>query len=65
MHGRILKSFNIVNLYRGISKLKLKINVKVPRLLCIVVFVALNGEFERFGGFCVDCYSYNKLVFFL
>ena len=27
------------------SKLKLKINVKVPQLLCI----------ERFGGFCIDC----------
>ena len=36
------------------SKLKLKINVKVPQLLCIVVSVALNGEFERFGEFCVD-----------
>ena len=56
MYGRILKSLSIVNLYRGMSKLKLKINVKVPRLLCIVVFVALNGEFERSGGFCVDCY---------
>ena len=22
--------------------------------LCIVVSVALHGEFERFGGFCVD-----------
>ena len=43
MYGRILKSLNI------------KINVKVPRWLCIVVSVALNGEFERFGGFCVDC----------
>ena len=50
MYGRILKSLNIVNLYRGMSKLKLKINVKVPQLLCIVVSVALNGEFERFGG---------------
>ena len=55
MYGRILKSLNIVNLYRGMSKLKLKIYVKVPQLLCIVVSVALNmnGEFERFGGFCV------------
>ena len=53
MYGRILKSLNIVNLYRGMSKLKLKINVKVPQLLCIVVSVALNGEFERFGGFYV------------
>ena len=51
----ILKSLNIVNLYREMFKLKLKINVKVPQLLCIVVSVALNGEFERFGGFCVDC----------
>ena len=36
--------------------LKLKINIKFPQLLCIVVSVAQNGEFERFGGFCVDCY---------
>ena len=56
MYGRILKSLNIVNLYRGMSKLKLKINANVAQLLCIVVSVALNGEFERFGGFCVDCY---------
>ena len=35
------------------SKLKLNINVNVPQLLCIVVSVALNGEFDRFGGFCV------------
>ena len=52
MYGRILKSLNIVNLYRGMSKLKLKINVNLLQLLCIVVSVAL----ERFGGFCVDCY---------
>ena len=55
MYGRILKSLNMVNLYREMFKLKLKINVKVPQLLCIVVSVALNGRFERFGGFCVDC----------
>ena len=36
--------------------LKFKINVNLPRLLCIVVSAALNGEFERFGGLCVDCY---------
>ena len=58
MYGRILKSLHIVNLYRGMSKLRLKINVKVPPLLCIVVSVALNGEFERIGWFCVDC-GYN------
>ena len=62
MYGRILKSLNIVNVYRGMSKLKLKINVKVPQLLCIVVSVALNGEFERFGGFSVDC-CYNVAVY--
>ena len=56
MYGRILKSLNIVDLNRGISKLKLKIIVNLPQLLCIVVSVALNGEFERFGGFYVDCY---------
>ena len=44
MYWRILKSLNIVNLYRGMSKLKLKIYVKVPQLLCIVVFVALNSR---------------------
>ena len=55
MYGRILKSLNIVNLYWGMSKLKLKIIVKVPQLLSIVVSMALNGEFEWFGGFCVDC----------
>ena len=40
----ILKSLNMVNLYRGMSKLKLKINVEVPRLPCIVVSMALNSQ---------------------
>ena len=60
MYGRILKSLNIVNLYRGMSKLKLKINVKLPQLLCITVYVALNGEFERFAGFCCWLITYNN-----
>ena len=47
----ILKSLNIVNLYRVMSMLKLKIDVNPPRLSCIVVSAAQNGEFERFGGF--------------
>ena len=55
MYGRILKSPNIANFYRGMSKLKLKINVNLLQLLCIVVSVALHGEFKRFGGFCVNC----------
>ena len=59
MYGRILKSLNIVNLYLGTSKLKLKIDVKVPQFLCIVVSVALNGKFERFGGFCVFIATVN------
>ena len=42
------------------SKLKLKINVKVPQLLCIVVSVALNGKFEQFGGFCSNCCYSNR-----
>ena len=37
-------------------KLKLKINVNLLQLLCVVVSVALHGEFERFCEFCVDCY---------
>ena len=52
----ILKNLNIVNLHRVKSMLKFKINVNLPRLLCIVVSATLNGEFERFGGLCVDCY---------
>ena len=56
MYGRILKNLNMVTLYRRMSKLKLKINVNLLQLLCIVVSVALHGEFERFGEFCVDCY---------
>ena len=56
MYGKILKSRTIVKLYRGIFKLKVEINVNLPQLLSIVVSVVLNGEFERFGGFCVDCY---------
>ena len=55
MYGRILKNLNIVNLYREMFKLKLKINVKVPQLLYMALAVALNGEFERFVGFCVGC----------
>ena len=47
---------NVVNLHRVMSMLKLQINVNVPQLLCIVVSVAQNGEFERFGGFYVNCY---------
>ena len=36
--------------------LKLKINLNLPQLWFIVVSAAQNGEFERFGGLCVDCY---------
>ena len=50
MYGNI-EGLHIVNIYRVMSLLKLKINVKLPQLLCIVVFVAQNGEFDRFCGF--------------
>ena len=45
-----------VNLYQLMSMLKLETNINLPQLLSIVVFAAQNGEFEQFGGFCVDCY---------
>ena len=45
-YGKILKSRAIVKLYRGMSKLKVKISVNLPQLSCIVISVALNGEFE-------------------
>ena len=45
-----------VNLYQVMSMLKLKTNVNLPQLLCIVVSAAQNGEFEQFSGFWVDCY---------
>ena len=47
------------------SKFKIEINVNLPQLLCIVVSVALNGKFERFGGFCVGCYYINEKAIFL
>ena len=34
-------------------KLKLIINVDLLQLFCIVVSVALHGEFERFCGFAL------------
>jgi len=52
-YGKILKSLTIVKLFRGMSKLKVEIYINLPPLLCLVVSVALNVEFERFGGFCV------------
>ena len=44
------------------SKLKLKINVNLRQLLCIVVSVTLHSEFERFCGFCVDCFCSNAAI---
>ena len=42
--GEYIEESYIVNLYRGMSKSKLKINVNLPQLLCIVVSVALDGK---------------------
>lgn len=47
---RLLKSLNVVNLS------KRKIIANLPELMCVVVSGAQNGEFQRFRGFCVDCY---------
>ena len=49
----ILKNLNIVNLYRVMSVLKLKINVNLPHFFCIVVSAARNGELERLVGFAL------------
>ena len=48
MCERISKSL-IVNLYRGMSKLKLKMNINLLQLLRFVVSVALRSKFERFA----------------
>ena len=55
MYGNI-EGLHITNLYRAMSMLKLGINVNLPQLLCIFVFVAQNGKLEPFGGLCIDCY---------
>ena len=41
-------------------KLKVEINVNLPQLLSIVVSVALNSEFEPFGGFITYSNSQRK-----
>ena len=58
----ILKSLNIVNLDRVMSTLKLKIIANLPQLSCFVVSAAhvQNGEFERFGGFCLTVTTRDK-----
>ena len=55
MYGNI-EGLHIVNLYRVMSMLKLKINVNLPQLACILISVAQNGKYEKFGGFYVDRY---------
>ena len=57
-----MESLTIVKLYRGMFKLKVEINVNLPQLLSIVVSVALNGEFERFGGFITYSNSQRKTI---
>ena len=51
-----MKSLAIPKLYRGMFKLKVEMNLNLPQLLFFTVSVALKREFERSGGFCVDCY---------
>ena len=58
MYGRILKSLNIVNLYRGMSKLKLKINAKVPWLLLL----CNRGTFAFILSFNLDIPRYKFTI---
>ena len=50
----ILKTLNIVNLYQGMSMLKLKMNINLPQLLCIVVSAGQNGELSNLVGFALS-----------
>ena len=57
---KCMGEYYIVNLYRGMSKLKLKINVNLPQLLCIVVSVALkDGAYYCYCAYvlCISRYS--------
>ena len=54
---RILK----VNIYRGNVYVKAQNNANPTSVVLYCPFCGSNGEFERFGGFYVDCYSrYNR-----
>ena len=46
-HGKIL---------RVMSTSRIKLNVNLPQVFYFVISAAQNGKFERFEGFCVDCY---------
>ena len=43
-------------LLRVMSTCKFKLNVNLSQVFYFFVTAAQNGEFERFEGFCVDCY---------
>ena len=51
----ILRSCKLIS-SNGYVKVQNKVNINLPQLLCIFVSAAQNGEFERFIGFCIDCY---------
>ena len=54
---RILK----VNIYRGNVYVKAQNKANPTSVVLYCPFCGSNGEFERFGGFYVDCYSrYNR-----
>ena len=49
----MLKSLNVINLHRVMTMLKLKINVNLPQLLCIVISAAHNGFLNNLVGFAL------------
>ena len=61
MHGKILKTvLNIVNLYRGMSKLKLKINLNLLQLLCIVFLWVYMANLSDLVGFALTVTIHYK-----
>ena len=61
MHGKILKTvLNIVNLYRGMSKLKLKINLNLLQLLCIVFLWVYMTNLSDLVGFALTVTIHYK-----
>jgi len=58
----ILKSLNIVNLYRVMSLLKLKINVNLPQLLRIVVSAAQKRNPSDLRGFALTVTARYKEI---
>ena len=60
---KCMGEYYIVNLYRGMSKLKLKINVNLPQLLCIVVSMALkDGAYYCYCAYVLRISRYSDFL---